>query len=139
MRFRLKFVFWLDLDKEGDEVVADMITSLKEKRQFTATIRDGIRLICDLREGKTDVLFDLFPQMRRTLSPSSPVNVEFEQILQKAIADEFAKRGTPITLIPDRAVKTESSITIGKSSKSGKEVANNFISSMKGVCGDWFN
>lgn len=58
---RERFMFWLDLAREEDFIVADMITHLKNSRRFTATIRDGIRLICDLRRGRLDVLFELFP------------------------------------------------------------------------------
>jgi hypothetical protein len=58
---RERFMFWLDLEHDIDFEVADMITQLKAKRRFTSTIRDGIRLICDLRAGRLDVLFELFP------------------------------------------------------------------------------
>lgn len=67
-RFRLRFPFWLDLNKPDEAEVADAIAILKEQRSFSKTIRDGIRLICDLRAGQVDVLFELFPWVKETLT-----------------------------------------------------------------------
>ena len=73
------FRFWLDVFKPQESELVDTIESLKNNRSFTQTIRDGIRLICDLREGKLDVLFELFPWVRaefleymRELQPRIP-------------------------------------------------------------------
>lgn len=63
-RFRLRFTFWLDLLKPEEEQLADQIELLKNDRSFVGTIRDGIRLISDLRAGRLDVLFELFPWVR---------------------------------------------------------------------------
>jgi hypothetical protein len=63
-RFRLRFTFWLDMLKEGELAVAEAIQKLKVDRLFAETVRDGIRLVCDLRDGKLDVLFELFPWVR---------------------------------------------------------------------------
>lgn len=61
---REKFKFWLDTNKDDELLVAEQINELKQGRQFTSTIRDGIRLICDLKAGRLDVLFELFPWVR---------------------------------------------------------------------------
>lgn len=61
---RLMFRFWLDMFKSEEAAIADQVEILKNKRSFTQTIRDGIRLVCDLRNGKLDVLFELFPWVR---------------------------------------------------------------------------
>jgi hypothetical protein len=58
---RIRFNFWLDMTKPSEEGIADKIEYLKNKRSFSSAIRDGIRLIVDLRQGKLDVLFELFP------------------------------------------------------------------------------
>ena len=65
--FRQRFVFWLDIEKDHEADIAEAIDSLKQKRSFSKTIRDGIRLIVDLRAGRTDVLFELFPLLRAKL------------------------------------------------------------------------
>ena len=48
--------------------VAEHIQKLKSERAFTSTIRDGIRLIVDLRAGRVDVLRELFPDIVAKLS-----------------------------------------------------------------------
>ena len=60
-RFRLGFKFWLNLENPQENELADEIENLKQKRTFARTIREGIRLICDLRRGRTEVLEELFP------------------------------------------------------------------------------
>jgi len=62
--YRIGFKFWLNIDKPNQLEIADTIELLKNERSFTQTIRDGIRLVCDLRNGKLDVLFELFPWVR---------------------------------------------------------------------------
>ena len=58
---REKFSFWLNLDKDEEFLLADQIFELKQERSFVATIRDGLRLIGDLRAGRLDMLLALFP------------------------------------------------------------------------------
>lgn len=60
-RFRMGFKFWLNVDNEAEHNIAEKIEALKARRTFAKTIRDGIRLICDLRAGRWDVLRELFP------------------------------------------------------------------------------
>ncbi len=60
-RFRLRFTFWLDVNKPDENDLAGQIEQLKGRRSFTRTVRDGIRLMCDLRNHKLDVLLELFP------------------------------------------------------------------------------
>lgn len=66
-RFRQRFNFWLDLNKADDAILAHEIEDLKKRRQFAKTIKDGIRLVIDLRRGNTDVLYDLFPLIEERL------------------------------------------------------------------------
>jgi hypothetical protein len=62
--YRPMYRFWLDFTKPSEKAIADKIENLKNSRSFTSVIRDGIRLICDLRDGKLDILFELFPWVR---------------------------------------------------------------------------
>jgi len=66
--FRKRFVFWLDIQREDENYLAETIENLKERRSFAKTIRDGIRLIVDLRQGNTDVLAELFPWLQDRLN-----------------------------------------------------------------------
>ena len=63
-RFRLKFWFWLDITKPIEHELAKEIEILRRERKFASAVRDGIRLVRDLRAGRTDVLFSLFPWVR---------------------------------------------------------------------------
>lgn len=60
-RFRLGFKFWLNIDNPQEQALANEIEELKESRSFTRSIRDGLRLICDLKKGRIEVLNELFP------------------------------------------------------------------------------
>lgn len=70
---RGRFSFWLDFNRNDELLIAELIDELKAARLFSKTIRDGIRLICDLRAGRTEVLFELFPDLWRTLEPPKTV------------------------------------------------------------------
>ncbi len=68
---RWRMTFWLDDENERDYEVGQAIVSLKAQRKFVSTIRDGVRLIMDLRAGRTGVLFELFPHLESTLKPTA--------------------------------------------------------------------
>jgi hypothetical protein len=103
-RFRLRFTFWLDLLKPDEEQLADQIEHLKTDRSFAGTIRDGIRLICDLRQGKLDVLFELFPWVRaefmeyiQSLQPQkSPAELDLQRQLERLEQLLLKQGNTPI-------------------------------------------
>lgn len=82
-RYRLRFIFWLDMLKPEEEELADQIELLKNERSFVRTIRDGIRLVISLRQGRTDVLFELFPWVRNELV-HSPIS-RSESALQRQL------------------------------------------------------
>ena len=63
-RYRIRFDFQLNVAKDTEYAIAETIHWLKSQGLYSKTIRDGIRLICDLREGNLDVLFELFPWVR---------------------------------------------------------------------------
>ena len=87
--FRLRFTFWLDMKKPDEESIAETIASLKNQRSFVSTVREGIRLVTDLRAGRLDVLFELFPWVRaefleymQNLQPTQPIE---EKAIQKRL------------------------------------------------------
>jgi hypothetical protein len=69
--YRLQFKFWLDITRPDEESIADIIEKLKNARRYTAAVRDGLRLVWDLGQGKTDVLLELFPFVKAALAPSA--------------------------------------------------------------------
>jgi hypothetical protein len=83
-RFQKQYQFWLNLNLPEQDEIAGMIETLKERRSFAQTIRDGIRLIYSLREGRVDVLLSLFPWIANSLQPTSAANTEFASLLSEA-------------------------------------------------------
>ena len=63
-RYRVMHKFWLDITKEDEDQLDEQIHWLKANRSFVKVVKDGIRLICDLRKGRVDVLFELFPWVK---------------------------------------------------------------------------
>ena len=120
-RHRIGYTFWLDLKKSPEEALSDEIELLKNKRSFAKTIRDGLRLMIDLREGRVDVLRELFPWVSAKLqSPSTPGNDDLKkqidfltQLILAQRPDDGMKmieqgRGTPVrTPRPSVAPKPE--------------------------------
>lgn len=93
--YRLMYRFWLNIAKPAEEVIADKIEILKNERLFSQTIRDGIRLICDLRDGRLDVLFELFPWVKAEF-------MEYIREVQPVPAEE--SRGTELPAAPPSPV-----------------------------------
>lgn len=71
MANRLQYRFWLNADKDDELLLTAEIDRLKAERSFVGTIRDGIRLIIDLRQKRVGVLFELFPWIKSEL-PTPP-------------------------------------------------------------------
>lgn len=63
-RYRSQFKFWLDVNKPDEEALAVLCEDLKRRGLYTKTIRDGISLVEDLRDGRLDVLFALYPWVK---------------------------------------------------------------------------
>ncbi len=67
-RFRLRHVFWLDLNKPEEKELADFIALLKENRLFVRYVRNGLRIVADLEQGKLDSLVALYPFAAKQLA-----------------------------------------------------------------------
>ena len=61
---RIMFRFWLDDTKTEENQLIEEVDKLKGERNFTSTLRDGIKLITSLRAGSLNILFSLFPFVR---------------------------------------------------------------------------
>lgn len=68
--------FWLNIRNEPEGALDNEMRELKKQRRFAETVRDGLRLILDLRAGSLDVLFELFPHLQERLinQPVTPVS-----------------------------------------------------------------
>ncbi len=144
-RFRLRYVFWLDLNKPDEEIIADQIETLKSTRSFASTIRQGIRLITDLRAGRLDVLFELFPWVHTALMErNQPEETASARALREQLArieqQLVAQGNTPITL-PDkgrgeRVDIPQLTFIEEKSGASAEETRENFAAGMGDLFGD---
>lgn len=141
---RFKFNFWLDCDKDNELLLAEAIDNLKRQRSFAGTVRDGIRLICDLRQGKLDVLFELFPWVRaefldymQSLQPDkSAAEQRLEQQLarlEKLLLQQAGAPAGPRPMMLSRPVADEDDtalLTVTKAKVDGRQITQNFINSM---------
>ncbi|MEP6987919.1 MAG: hypothetical protein ABI970_20120, partial [Chloroflexota bacterium] len=67
-RQRKQFKFWLNILNSQEKYLADVIQWLTEQGEFVRSIRDGIRLIYDLRfQRSNESLLELFPDIRERL------------------------------------------------------------------------
>ncbi len=82
-RFRIRFVFWLDLQKQDENQIAEQIEVLKQERSFAKVVRDGIRLVCDLKAGRTDVLLELFPWVTERFQQSQSDTTELAALVEQ--------------------------------------------------------
>jgi len=64
---RIRIEIRITESKPDDVALLNIINDLKAIRALSQVIRDGIWLIVDLRAGRTDVLFNLFPHLQRQL------------------------------------------------------------------------
>ena len=63
-RYRMRFDFQLNVAKDDEFAIAEQIANLKTQGLYSKTVRDGIRLVSDLRDGNLDMLYELFPWVR---------------------------------------------------------------------------
>ena len=149
-RFRLRFTFWLDLHKADEAQLAKTIDGLKQERSFASTIRDGIRLVCDLRAGRLDVLCELFPWVQEALQPVPAASVDarlHEQIArletlllaQGNVPIQTAASAEHIPARPPRKTRTPQVEITGTGKASPETVAKNFLNSMKGLASGLFD
>lgn len=105
-RFRLQYMFWLNVAKDDEYSLAQQIEELKHKGSFTKTIRDGIRLVCDLRAGRTDVLFELFPWVKNEIVQTSTSTSE--SLLQRHLERLEALMATSGAVAPNPQLQASS-------------------------------
>lgn len=68
VRPRVQFKFWMNIAKDDEFELSMEMMLLKSRRKFATTIKDGLRLMVDLRAGKIDVLLELFPFVRDAMA-----------------------------------------------------------------------
>lgn len=61
---RIRIEIRINVSRAEDRELQAVTDDLKAERQLSNVVRQGIALIVDLRAGRTDVLFALFPYLR---------------------------------------------------------------------------
>jgi len=62
--------FWININDPGQEELNRFCEWASEQRKLAQLIRDGLRLMGTLREGRVDVLIEMFPFVLQALTPS---------------------------------------------------------------------
>jgi len=97
LRHRIMYKFWLDANKDDELLLMEDIDDLKYRRLFSKTIRDGIRLIIDLRKGNLDVFLELFPQFKERLDGNGGELIEKMNRLEMLLQQREASGARPNT------------------------------------------
>lgn len=128
-RYRWQVRFWVDLEKSDERWLAEYIAYLKKRRGFMQAVRDGLWLIHDLQQGKTDALRELFPHIGDLFASEWRVN---EERLADLIAARVGQNTAPIRLLSvSESDEPEVKIT---EAEAGNEVQN-LLNSIRGVTG----
>lgn len=139
--YRMMHKFWLDLGNAIEAELIDAIALLKRDRQFTAYIRDGLRLMLSLAKGDTGVLRELFPAVVRDIEESyhsaelARLNARLDEMTRiieanglKAPAEKPVQRRESIPV-----AATSSTIEVKKAT--GSSPGANFLAKMKAFKG----
>lgn len=140
VRKRMRFTFWLNTRDYAERRVADLIDQLKAEGAFTQTIRDGLRLMVDLRHGRTTTLLEMFPWVAEAVAPApAPGDGEVlreiarlrDLILAQQAAPAFPPppRDTP-ALRPLTALDEEGDVVLTVTATKATNSAANFLGSL---------
>ena len=72
--FRKRYEFWLNLNAETEYEIAEIADELKAQRGYASAIRDGLRMVWELRQGRVDTLVKLFPWIVERFQPQANAN-----------------------------------------------------------------
>jgi hypothetical protein len=129
---RKRFNFWLDDKRSEDWKINELITSLKQAGQFTRAIREGLRLWVDLRANKTDVLYELFPQMKSQITPVGGNGGGHSDLAKEIAAQIILQGGTSGYLMQSSLPSQKTAPPIAEIKQvmpvSDDELASNFLS-----------
>ena len=101
--YRVQHRFWLDIAKDDEYMLAERLAEKKAERQYTATLRNALRLYFSLAEGDTSILDDLFPFARNDNKTGSGSGgngaskadiTRLEQMLASLTANDMLMRPT---------------------------------------------
>lgn len=74
--YRKQFTFWLNGGHDLQLDMGNWLMDLKQRRHFAPTIRQALALYRELKEGRVDLLFELFPWVKDCLTPPPPASTD---------------------------------------------------------------
>lgn len=96
-RYQVKVM--LDANKDDELLLLEHIDDLKKKRRWLPTFRNALRLFFSLREGRIDVLKELFPGIVELIAGSTPVSKEVQELMALlSAAARNAEQPTPVEI-----------------------------------------
>ena len=138
----MKFDFRLEYKRASDVMLMEQIDILKTHHEFLGVIRDGIRLVCDLRAGRSDVLLELFPSIVERLQPApapSPASEQFERMFHElaTLKAQIAEQGRALPAVASAPrLPASTGVVVAEGGKASAEtVAKNFMASSA----SWFD
>lgn len=147
-RYRIRYSFWLDVLKPDEREIDDYIADLKRGRKFAQTIREGLKLVATLREGRVDLLESLFPFIREHYRKEfeqprdSDANLEFARIMREHAEIIASLKANPSRAEPsgfEYAEQLAADVNIfagGSVAVDPGEARDNFASGMGDLFGD---
>ena len=148
-RTRVMLRFFLDLGKQDELELLHEAETLKKERHFAPTLRDGLRLMRDLRAGQFDALFDLFDWIPKWIESEVERRInerlmDTNNRLTRVEAELAALRGSvlpagqgasagprPLTVppVPGPVEDDDEPLVVTKVKSDGKASAANFLKS----------
>lgn len=122
--YRMRFVFWLDVAREDEHELADYVEDLKAKRSFAKTVRDGLRLMRDLRAGNIDVLCELFPMIAERFQPKATAETSELAALVEQFKVMMVTRPAVPTLSSPMPIAAPVVVTVNKDEAIRRSVEN---------------
>lgn len=71
-RDRRKVEFWLDVNRDDESELYDLIAELRRSRQFAPTVKAGLWLMLSLADERLDYLLELAPWAETHLQGQQP-------------------------------------------------------------------
>lgn len=97
--FRKRYEFWLNLNAETEYEIAEIADELKAQRGYASAIRDGLRMVWELRQGRVDTLVKLFPWIVERFQPQTDTT-ELSSLVEQFRAMMTNTRSTNLAEIP---------------------------------------
>ena len=112
--------------KKGDDWLIHLAVALKSKGQLSQVVRDGLRLIFDLRAGQVEVLLELFPFLKAQLGAF------VQDIVQDIVLDKPAK-SLSVASFAMPTFDDKDTLVITRDERTGEDSNMNFLNAAFGM------